>query len=245
MSIELRNWQNSQYEVFFNGKSIGTITLSRNSFHAGSAYLQLDFSTYDIGLCTEIFGELWKEQKDEKRFQIMCDSSETELINFIEVAGFICKRKCYESEVVVADWKQKQVQFIEIQKYEDGDIEYKKACKLLYRQYAAKHEAVNPLTASCDAFVEILPKQIYAETLDNQIQNFVFVEENEIAYVGSVNKETYAAFLATVMKQLFSEYDTICFEADDTDPEAMQLKELFEMEAEESYNTYIMERTEE
>ena len=242
--IQLNQVQNGKYEVFLNGQSIGTIALSRNSFHAGNLYLQLDLNTYDVSLSTDIFKQLWKEQENETRFQMMCESSETELIRFIESAGFLCKRRCYECEVSENEWKQEPEFFAEIQQYVAGDVEYEKACELLYQQYAAKHEKINPLTAAYNDFIEKLPKKIYAEASENQIQNFAFVEENEIAYVGRVNKETYATFLASVVKHLFSEYDTIFFEADDTDPEAMQLKEMFEPEDEESYNTYIMERTE-
>ena len=243
MSIELRKLQNHQYEVVSKGRFIGTIILSRNSFHAGNLYLQLEFSAYNIDLGTELFYELWKAQKEEKRFQIMCDSSEAELIRFIEAAGFACKRKCYELEVAESAWKKEQKFLAEIQQYKAGAAEYETACELLYYQYAIKHEAINPLTASYTDFLQALPKQIYAETSDNQIQNFAFVEENEIAYVGSVNTDTYPLFLASLVKQLFSEYDTICFEADDTDRDTMQLKDMFETEEEESFNTYIMERT--
>lgn len=242
--IQLRQVQNGLYEVFVNKTSLGTITLSRNSFHAGNLYLQLELSSYDTSLSDDLFKKFWQEQKNEKRFQIMCDSSETEIIDFIESAGFMCKRKCYECEVTETDWKQKSEFPVEIQQYDETRKEYQKACELLYHQYAIKHEEINPLTVSYGNFIEKLPKQIYVEISENQIQNFAFVEENEIAYVGSVNNETYPAFLASVVKRLFAEYDTIYFEADDTDPEAMQLKELFETEDEESYNTYILERTE-
>lgn len=245
MGIELKQLNRDLYEVFENGNSIGIITLSHNSFHTRNLYLQLDFSTYDAKNSADIFKQLWKEQKDEKCFQIMCDSSQTEFIRFIENAGFICKRRCFESEVTENDRKPGKGLLMEIQQYGNKNSKYQEACELLYHQYAARHEAVNPLTASYNDFINILPMQIYAEVSENQIQNFAFMEENEIAYIGSVNKETYSAFLASVVKQLFSEYDTICFESDDTDPEAMQLKELFDTKNKESYNTYILEREEE
>lgn len=244
MSVELKQLEDGLYEVLENGTSIGTITLFRNSFHAGNLYLQLELSTYDTKLSTDLFRKLWKEQQSEKRFQIMCDSSETELIEFIEAAGFVCKRRCFECEVSEQDWKHRPEDLIEIRKYEDGTPEFKKACELLYHQYAFKHEKVNPLTAAYEEFMEKLPGQIYVEKSEGQIQNFAFVEENEIAYVGSVKRETYPAFLTSVANRLFSEYEIICFEADNTDPEAMLLMEMFETEIEESYNTYILERTE-
>ncbi len=245
MSVELKQLQSKGYEVLTNGISIGTITLSRNSFHAGNLYLKLELSSYDTKLSADLFRQLWKEQQSEKRFQMMCDSSEAELIKFMESAGFTCRRRCFECEVTEKDWKHKTDYLIEIRQYGNDTEEYQKACELLYHQYAWKHEKVNPLTANYEEFIEKLPRQIYVEKLEDIIQNFAFVEENEIAYVGSVKKETYPAFLASVVKQLFSKYDTICFEADDTDPEAMLLMGMFETDPEESYNTYILERMEE
>lgn len=41
------------------------------------------------------------------------------------------------------------------------------------------HQAINPLTASFEEFVEILPNEVYF--VDEK--NFAFVEDNEIAYV--------------------------------------------------------------
>lgn len=85
------------------------------------------------------------------------------------------------------------------------------------------HQAINPLTASFEEFVEILPNEVYF--VDEK--NFAFVEDNEIAYV--LCEETSAGddFLLVLCHALFCKYETIVFEADDVDPIAMRLKNKF------------------
>ena len=240
--IELKRQNTELYEVFQNRISQGFIKLSRNRCHAGNLYLQLQLTSYDKEFSKELF--ILLQQEHNAPLQIMCDSTEKELIAFVEAAGFVCKRKCYECEVAKVDLKaelQSEASML-LAKYPVK--EYLEASKILYAQYIEKHAAVNPMTAAFEEFLEILPKKVYVELQEGKVINFVFIEENEIAYVGSINRNTYVNFMEKVVAQLFAEYETICFECDDTDWEAMQLKELFTTEDNESYNTYILERTE-
>ncbi len=243
--IEIRKLNNELYEVFQNGNSLGFIKLSRNKFHAGNLYLQLQLTSYDKEFSKELLTLL--QQEHNEPFQIMCNSTEKEMIEFIETAGFVCKRKCYECEVTKADVRidDRQEMLQNALLYSCfSEAEYLDASKLLYQQYADKHATINPVTASFEEFLEILPKDVYVEINQGKINNFAFVEENEIAYVGSCEKETYRSFLMILMQTIFAEYETICFECDDGDWDAMCLKELFSIEDNESYNTYILERTE-
>lgn len=240
--IELRQQQNKEYEVFQNGSSIGFVSWSRNYFHNQNLYFDLKLHSCDKEISKELFGLL--QQEHNEPFQIMCDSTEKELIGFVEAAGFVCKRKCYECEVAKEDLKaevQPEVLLILV-KYPEK--EYLEAGKILYEQYIEKHAAVNPMTAVFEEFLEILPKEAYVELQEGKVTNFAFIEENEIAYVGGVSKEAYKNFNEAVVARLFENHETICFECDDTDWEAMQLKELFDTEDDESYDTYILERTE-
>ena len=240
--IEFKKRNNELYEGFENGNFVGSIKLSRNRFHVGNLYLQLQLISYDKELGKELFTLL--QQEHNEPFQIMCDSMEKELIAFVEAAGFVCKRKCYECEVAKEDLKAELQSEASMLLVKYPVKEYLEASKILYAQYIEKHAAVNPMTAAFEEFLEILPKEVYVELQEGKVINFVFIEENEIAYVGSINRNTYVNFMEKVVAQLFAEYETICFECDDTDWEAMQLKELFTTEDNESYNTYILERTE-
>ena len=181
--IELKKQNNELYEVFQNGNSRGLIKLNRNKFHAGNLYVQPELVTYDKIISKELFSLL--QQEHNEPFQIMCDSTEKELIEFVEAAGFICKRKCYECEVAKEDLKavlQSEASML-LAKYPEK--EYLDASKILYAQYIEKHAAVNPMTAAFEEFLEILPKEVYVELQEGKVINFAFIEENEIAYVGS------------------------------------------------------------
>ena len=218
--IEIKQQRNSEsYEVFYNGSSIGFIQTSRNRFHVGNLYLQLQLTSYDKEFSKELFNLL--QQEHNEPFQIMCDSMEKELIAFVEAAGFICKRKCYECEVAKEDLKaelQSEASML-LAKYPEK--EYLDASKILYAQYIEKHAAVNPMTAAFEEFLEILPKEVYVELQEGKVINFAFIEENEIAYVGSCEKETYRGFLMSLLQTIFAKHETICFECDDTDWEAL------------------------
>lgn len=240
--IELRQQQDKEYEVFQNGSSNGFVSWSRNNFHNQNLYFELKLHSYDKEISKKLFALLQHEHKEP--FQIMCDSTEKELIEFIENAGFVCKRKCYECEVAKEDLKTEVQSDVSMLLAKYPEKAYLEASKLLYQQYAKKHAAVNPVTASFEEFLEALPKEVYVELQEGKVANFVFTKENEIAYVGSVSKEAYQNFIVAVVIRLFEEHETICFECDDTDREAMQLRELFITDSDESYNTYILERTE-
>ena len=67
-----------------------------------------------------------------------------------------------------------------------------------------------------------------------------FVEENEIAYVCTADIRAFAAFAAAVAAELFKEYETICFEADDCDEAAMALKALFASGELSETDTYVL-----
>ena len=97
------------------------------------------------------------------------------------------------------------------------------------------HQAINPLTASFDNFMEILPDEVYF--IDDK--NFAFVEDNEIAYVLCEETHTGDDFLLALCHTLFYNYDTIVFEADDVDPIAMRLKNNFSDGFVEKTETWI------
>ena len=67
----------------------------------------------------------------------------------------------------------------------------------------------------------------------------MFTENNEIAYVCSLNRQSYQPFIQTVLNELFSKFDEIFFEADDTDWAASILLNQFKFNKNESFNTYI------
>ena len=122
-----------------------------------------------------------------------------------------------------------------------GSEEYDMCTRFLYEYYRNVHEAVNPLTASYEEFLKLLPDEVYYDSYEGEVRHIAFVEENEIAYVGSRDKSDFGRFITGVVRNLFNLYEELTFEYDDCDETAIVLKDLFEAEVEESYNTYVRE----
>lgn len=229
----------SSYHVVLDGENIGSICVSENPFHRENRYVQLQLETLDEGLSMVLFDAL-QEQVDRK-LQVMCASTDIALIRFLEKGGFRCRRKCYERTFSREQLKERTDAFFSMEEFAYPDTDYMEACRILYGQYQEKHREINPLTAELDAFIKLLPASVWAEKREQKITNFAFVEENEIAYVGSNQRDAYPDFIRSVVNRLFREYETICFECDDTDWEATQLALLFQDENDASYDTYIRE----
>ena len=100
------------------------------------------------------------------------------------------------------------------------------------------HKDINPWTAEYEAFYTELPETVYFNENTNGIENFAFIEENEIAYIYG-NDETFISFAEKLVSALFEKYKTVCFESDNCDSVAMNLKSLFRVNNKPSYDTYV------
>ena len=72
-------------------------------------------------------------------------------------------------------------------------------------------------------------------------ENIIFTENNEIAYICSTNSKTCPQFIQSVLLDIFSSFESIFFEADDTDWAAMDLLHQFDVDVTQSFNTYILD----
>ena len=233
-----------QFYVLINQQIIGSIETYENEFHKENCYVKFEFEEYDLPLASEIFALLQNHIK--RPLQVMLSSSEVEKIAFLEKAGFVCKRKCYEACVTMDDLcDMGNVVHIEngntFMCCGRGSEEYDMCTRFLYEYYRNVHEAVNPLTASYEEFLKLLPDEVYYDSYEGEVRHIAFVEENEIAYVGSRDKSDFGRFITGVVRNLFNLYEELTFEYDDCDETAIVLKDLFEEEVEESYNTYVRE----
>lgn len=229
-----------KFSVFSQQQLIGFIETYENTFHKGNCYVKFEFENYNTTLASEIVDLL--QERIKRPLQVMLSSEEMEKIFFLEKAGFRCKRKSYELCVTENDLcnaeKKNNPTFVNIQK----DPEMYGACaRFMYEYYATVHEVVNPLTASYETFLQKLPEKVYFYSSEGEIYHVAFVEENEIAYVGSKEQCDFKLFITGVVKELFKKYEALSFECDDCDMAAMVLKNLFGVEVEESYNTYVRE----
>ena len=74
-----------------------------------------------------------------------------------------------------------------------------------------------------------------------QSANIIFTENNEIAYICSTNSKTCPQFIQSVLLDMFSSFESIFFEADDTDWAAMDLLNQFDVDVTQSFNTYVLD----
>lgn len=125
--------------------------------------------------------------------------------------------------------------------FTQANSRYLECCDLLYQYYKDTHANVAPLTVNRSTFIKDAPTKtgFYSLNRNNRIENLVFTENNEIAYVCSLNRQSYQPFIQTVLNEIFSKFDEIFFEADDTDWAASILLNQFKFNKDESFNTYI------
>lgn len=238
MSVEIKKIKDNQYIVWCNEQNIGIITTYHNEFHNKYLYLKFNLTKYPTYFP---FNEL--KQAERQSLQVMTDSTNTDLIHLLLQNGFKCKRHCYTPEVTKKDLKIQLNSNYSIHSFNTNSKNYSALCHLLYQYYQEVHQDVSPLTVSEDAFTQEVPTKTgyYSTNKDGKIENFIFTEENEIAYICSFNEKSFDPFLQAVLSKLFNKYSSIFFEADDTDWSATKLLDCFNVDQENSFNTYIYE----
>ncbi len=217
--------------VYQGNAPIGTIEIDSNPFHDQNAYLRFHLTIPEPRQAQSFFAQI--QTVLQKPLQVIVSSQDLDLIDFLKAGGFTCRRKCLEMEVFPSDWTppKNPNPFVTARR---GTGEYEAQARNLYAYYAAVHEPVSPLTADFPAFLEKLP-----DTVWHQGSHYAFVEDNEIAYIGTSDIQSLRPFAQAVAAGLFAEYGSICLECDDCDPAAMVLRSLFSVKTEASYDTYL------
>lgn len=206
-----------------------------NEFHNKHTYIKIN----DIKKAK--VADLEALAKD-KPLQIGVDSDQLEVIELLKKAGFILKRKCYEVEVTREDLKNPLgPKRLETKLTSKGEMAYEKASNLVFEYYKKTHEQVSPLTVDFEKFKEILPDQAFYYEKEGQVLITAFLENEEIAYLAGFEEKLADDFINDLLIYLFKNYEEIFFEADNTDPLAYNIKEIFILKSEISYDTYVKE----
>lgn len=227
------------YRLFSDMDELGTVETYHNDFHAQNCYLRFCLKSFDREIAGNLISALG--QYIGRPMQVMLSSTDQKLADFLKAGGFQRVRRCFKMEVSAEDLSTKCLMAVPFRKYRKGDLAYNTCCKLLHRIYEENHKLINPLTADSEAFCQRIPETVFCRVSDGQVVHFSFIEENEIAYVGSTDQESFLPFIQSVIAELFARYETIFFECDDTDKTAMVLKSLFIAEESVFYDTYIYE----
>lgn len=222
-------------KIFSESSEIVSIRCYKNKFHSRNVYLDLTINNFDSEATKQGF-ELLKN-KYKVPLQVILDSEDLDKIKALEIAGFHLVRTTYELNIQREE-VQKHLPFSESSKdlvMSKGNEEF---IILLYEDYSAKHESINPLTASIEEFGDSIPEDIvYSKSAP---KNFAFVEDNEIAYIHIENGEKGLNFFNNLLVKMIEDFDNVIMEVDDTDEDAMRCKNLINIEAEEVYLTYLL-----
>jgi hypothetical protein len=230
--------ENLCYIVWQDDLRIGTVSLYDNPGHMGNRYVKLALDRYDKSISAELFRLL--REITGRPLQAMIESDNTEQVRFLIAGGFVCKRKCYEVEASAEDYVGEQSN-VPLSNTKKGEGLYNRCCEILFDHYVETHRAVNPWTAGYEAFLENLPETVVYQERDGRITALAFVEENEIAFVCSVDKPGFADFAASLITEMFERHETIFFESDDCDWPAMAMKSMFANLGNRSFDTYILD----
>ena len=225
------------FQVFSDGQTLGKILIRENKYHSECVYLDFELNQYNKKDSEILFQQIIIEIK--KPLQVMISSVESQIINFIKEAGFLCKRKCFEVEATKQDYIGPTYDLYPLHICYKGSDEYDKSCNILFKHYKKTHNLISPLTCDYKSFIKILPEKVYFTKKNQKIIDVAFVEDNEIAYVCSNDKGEVKYFLSRLIDTLFKTYENIFFESDDCDEAAMGLYNLFKHKDTVSYDTYI------
>ena len=225
------------WTVLRRGEPLGRVRLTENPYHRTNAYLRFFLSEYDHALAPALFAEI--RQAAGKPLQVMTESADRALTEFLVAGGFSLARRCFEVTAspadcgVLPDWE-------ELLTCTPEDGEYDDCCRILYDHYQATHAAINPFTGEESTFRSALPTEVFFDRRGGEITALAFVEGQEIAYVWGRTEEEFLPFASALLRTLFARGGAVSFECDDCDGPALWLRALAGApEDGESFNTYL------
>ena len=230
--------QKDHFIVNRDGIFLGKVGFRYNAFHRQNAYIDFDLCEYNCEEAEELFQKLFNALG--RPLQAMIASADHYVKEYLIAGGFVCKRRCYEIEATRQEYLGPWIDW-KIPIAYRGEAAYAACCKMLYEHYLRTHAKVNPLTATLEEFCGVLPDRVYYQMDDGKLEHLAFFEGNEIAYISTTEKDSFSAFAAAVVRQIFTRYPTVNFESDDCDDTAMKLRSLFEHD-DTSYDTYVYEQ---
>ena len=195
--IELE-FSEQSINIYCKKEEIGTIHWKINPCHNQNYYLDIDFVSPNV---TEaVFKEIATRLK--KPLQVMISSEEKEKVAFLESAGFVCKRKCYETEAEKQDYIGETCEG-KIRYSFAGQDMYRQCCELMLERYCLLHQNINPWTGSRDDFFKELPDCVAYACSKGETFSFAFIEHGEIAYVYGTDIMNFRAFSQGLITELF------------------------------------------
>lgn len=236
--LEAGNSENKVIAVKNEGMEIIKIPYYFNLFHNSNIYFKVDEVKSFDKVNSDILDNLCSYFG--KPIQIVISSDRKDITNLLENLGFERKRACYEVEVSKDEYclceKDDGIKLITAHK---GSKEFMACAELMLERYMKTHLNINPWTGKKTDFFDILPCKVVYERNDDNIENLAFIENEEIAYVLGKDIDSFRKFSSNLIFYLFEKYKNICFEADDCDEFSMEIKKLFNIGYDVTWDTYI------
>lgn len=230
-----------EYVINKDGEQLAKVKTYRNPYHLSNCYV--DFDLYSVERIDErnIFKMISEEEKSP--LQVMLSSLETQKANFLASQGFIKVRMCHEMEVNKKDLLSGlPSRKSKIFKANRDQSAYNECSNLLFNYYKETHETINPLTATFDTFIKDMTTEVFYAKSNDNIQHVAFIEDNEIAYICSRDEIAFDSFALSVIDELLVANQSIIFEADNVDWAAMRLKNLFQTDSNETFDTWVYKK---
>lgn len=236
--LEAGNSENRVIAVKNEGMEIIKIPYYFNLFHNSNIYFKVDEVKSFDKVNSDILDNLCSYFG--KPIQIVISSDRKDITNLLENLGFERKRACYEVEVSKDEYclceKDDGIKLITAHK---GSKEFMACADLMLERYMKTHLKINPWTGKKTDFFDILPCKVVYDKKGDSIENLAFVENEEIAYVLGKDIDSFRKFSSNLIFYLFEKYKNICFEADDCDEFSMEIKKLFNIGYDVTWDTYI------
>lgn len=236
-----------------NTKVVAVGSIWRKKVHPYRDYIGIyvasDFRKKGIG--TELYSKLSSTSKINE-FQTAIYSTDIVAVQFLHKIGFQLARKSYESELPAVKFEEdeKTVQYRELDSHRKNEL-----MKLQLQNYKDTHRKINPLNEkiTLQEWKTIIATDLdkaysFVSIKDNNIEAYILcyegkrADEIEIAYIGGreVNDlENYLPFYKACLSKLFEHFDKVWIEADNVDPYAYVVLNLFAYDKTESFDTYI------
>ena len=227
--------EDGQLVFLWKGIPAARVELSSSPFHETNCYVRFQLLGTEFppeALCSLLRGEVGRP------LQAMAEAADP-VVPLLLGGGFQCRRRCYEMEVSRAGLADQAEECVPLTACRRDTALFDACCKAMYGYYRETHAAVNPLTADEAAFSARLPDTAVCQTREGRVLHLAFVEDNEIAYVGTEDLSAFPGFAQSLLARQFRLFETLCFECDDCDPAAMTLKALFRTREKSRTDTYI------
>lgn len=238
-------------------KVVGIGSLWRNTIHPHREYLEI-YVTPDFrrrGIATELYKQL-VSVSPTKNFQGTVQSQDAPAVSFLEKCDFYLARKSFTPKLMEKKYRVQSERNTNYYSYNElSKNQSFELIKIQMKNYKDFHYSINPLNEDLSIekwrglVLEDLDQQFsYAYVIEGKVTAYILCyktdnkDEIEIGYIGGRevdHLEYYLPFYESCLNRIFHQFEKVYIEADDVDPFAFTVLNLFEYDKNKSFDTYV------